>query len=207
MSCKGIGSEFSKIAETIDGANAALSEKIDALADGIANDLGITAAKAKFIKMRKEFNEAFKNEFGDLMSAIESLKEGIPFSDEIGDLMKLGAQTVEFVEKAKQLEEKYGKGNIAEDILRDPAGFIEGLGADFENLCEAMPNYEKAKDGTIKVTAAKFSQDAGEVDLEEIKKEGLSPLFDRIKDVLKKLTIELEEKETTVDKDTDSQFS
>ena len=70
-----------------------------------------------------------------------------------------------------------------------------------------MPNYEKAKDGTIKVTAAKFSQDAGEVDLEEIKKEGLSPLFDRIKDVLKKLTIELEEKETTVDKDTDSQFS
>ena len=33
-----------------------------------------------------------------------------------------------------------------------------------------MPNYEKAKDGTIKVTAAKFSQDAGEVDLEEIKK-------------------------------------
>ena len=60
MSCKGIGAEFSKIAETIDGANAALSDKIDALADGIANDLGIIEAKAIFIKMRSHYKEAFK---------------------------------------------------------------------------------------------------------------------------------------------------
>ena len=106
-----------------------------------------------------------------------------------------------------QYKDKYGdKNNTINEILRDPAGFFDTLGGDLESLCEAMPNFEKAKDGKIKVTSAKFSQDAGEVDLEEIKNEGFSPTIKRLKDFLKNLRLEVVPKESTVDKDTKNQF-
>ena len=69
-----------------------------------------------------------------------------------------------------------------------------------------MPNYEKAKDGSIKVTAAKFSLDGGEIDLEEILSEGFSPTFERFKDSLKNIRLSVEPKESTVDKDLASPY-
>ena len=202
MSCKGIGKAFGDIADTIDNASKVLSEGIDELADGLANDIGVALNKIKFIKDFKELEEKFKEEFGDLQGLIESLKEGIPFADELGDLLALAAQVERFAAKAKELEDKYGdKNNTINEILRDPAGFFDSLGTDLESLCEAMPNFEKAKDGKIKVTSAKFSQDAGQVDLEEIKNEGFSPTIKRIKDFLKNLRLEVVPKESTVDKD------
>jgi len=207
MSCKGIGKAFGDIADVIDGASKELAEKIDGLADGLANDLGVAINKIKLVKMIKELNDKFEDEFGDLIGALESLKEGIPFADELGDLIALTAQAERFVAKAKELEDKYGdKNNTINEILRDPAGFFDSLGGDLESLCEAMPNFEKAKDGKIKVTSAKFSQDAGEVDLEEIKNEGFSPTIKRLKDFLKNLRLEVVPKESTVDKDTKNQF-
>ena len=203
MSCKGIGKAFGDIADTIDNASKVLSEGIDEFADGLANDIGVALNKIKFIKDFKELEEKFKEEFGDLQGLIESLKEGIPFADELGDLIALAAQVERFAAKAKELEDKYGdKNNTINEILRDPAGFFDSLGGDLESLCEAMPNFEKAKDGKIKVTSAKFSQDAGEVDLEEIKNEGFSPTIKRLKDFLKNLRLEVVPKESTVDKDT-----
>tara|TARA_B100000945_G_scaffold317805_1_gene321356 strand:- start:3370 stop:3996 length:627 start_codon:yes stop_codon:yes gene_type:complete len=203
MSCKGIGKAFGDIADTIDNASKVLSEGIDEFADGLANDIGVALNKIKFIQDFKELEEKFKEEFGDLQGLIESLKEGIPFADELGDLIALAAQVERFAAKAKELEDKYGdKNNTINEILRDPAGFFDSLGGDLESLCEAMPNFEKAKDGKIKVTSAKFSQDAGEVDLEEIKNEGFSPTIKRLKDFLKNLRLEVVPKESTVDKDT-----
>ena len=202
MSCKGIGKAFGDIADTIDNASKVLSEGIDELADGLANDIGVALNKIKFIKDFKELEEKFKEEFGDLQGLIESLKEGIPFADELGDLLALAAQVERFAAKAKELEDKYSdKNNTINEILRDPAGFFDSLGTDLESLCEAMPNFEKAKDGKIKVTSAKFSQDAGQVDLEEIKNEGFSPTIKRLKDFLKNLRLEVVPKESTVDKD------
>ena len=207
MSCKGIGKAFGDIADTIDNASKVLSEGIDEFADGLANDIGVALNKIKFIQDFKELEEKFKEEFGDLQGLIESLKEGIPFADELGDLIALAAQVERFAAKAKELEDKYGdKNNTINEILRDPAGFFDSLGSDLESLCEAMPNFEKAKDGKIKVTSAKFSQDAGQVDLEEIKNEGFSPTIKRLKDFLKNLRLEVVPKESTVDKDTKNQF-
>ena len=203
MSCKGIGKAFGDIADTIDNASKVLSEGIDEFADGLANDIGVALNKVKFIKDFKELEEKFKEEFGDLQGLIESLKEGIPFADELGDLIALAAQVERFAAKAKELEDKYGdKNNTINEILRDPAGFFDSLGGDLESLCEAMPNFEKAKDGKIKVTSAKFSQDAGQVDLQEIQNEGFSPTIKRLKDFLKNLRLEVVPKESTVDKDT-----
>ena len=205
MSCKGVGKAFGDIADKIDGASKALSEGIDEFADGLANDIGVALNKIKFIKDFKELEEKFKEEFGDLQGLIESLKEGIPFADELGDLVALASQVERFAAKAKELEDKYGdKNNTINEILRDPAGFFDSLGGDLESLCEAMPNYEKAKDGKIKVTSAKFSQDAGEVDLEEIQNEGFSPTIKRLKDFLKNLRLEVVPKESKVDKDLNS---
>ena len=202
MSCKGIGKAFGDIADTIDNASKVLSEGIDEFADGLANDIGVALNKVKFIQDFKELEKKFKEEFGDLQGLIESLKEGIPFADELGDLLALAAQVERFAAKAKELEDKYGdKNNTINEILRDPAGFFDSLGTDLESLCEAMPNFEKAKDGKIKVTSAKFSQDAGQVDLEEIKNEGFSPTIKRLKDFLKNLRLEVVPKESTVDKD------
>ena len=207
MSCKGIGKAFGGIADTIDNASKVLSEGIDEFADGLANDIGVALNKIKFIKDFKELEEKFKEEFGDLQGLIESLKEGIPFADELGDLIALAAQVERFAAKAKELEDKYGdKNNTINEILRDPAGFFDSLGGDLESLCEAMPNFEKAKDGKIKVTSAKFSQDAGQVDLQEIQNEGFSPTIKRLKDFLKNLRLEVVPKESTVDKDTKNQF-
>tara|TARA_B100001741_G_C16399787_1_gene526421 strand:- start:203 stop:829 length:627 start_codon:yes stop_codon:yes gene_type:complete len=207
MSCKGIGKAFGDIADTIDNASKVLSEGIDEFADGLANDIGVALNKIKFIQDFKELEEKFKEEFGDLQGLIESLKEGIPFADELGDLIALAAQVERFAAKAKELEDKYGdKNNTINEILRDPAGFFDSLGSDLESLCEAMPNFEKAKDGKIKVTSAKFSQDAGQVDLEEIGNEGFSPTIKRLKDFLKNLRLEVVPKESTVDKDTKNQF-
>ena len=207
MSCKGIGKAFGDIADTIDNASKVLSEGIDEFADGLANDIGVALNKIKFIQDFKELEEKFKEEFGDLQGLIESLKEGIPFADELGDLIALAAQVERFAAKAKELEDKYGdKNNTINEILRDPAGFFDSLGGDLESLCEAMPNFEKAKDGKIKVTSAKFSQDAGQVDLEEIGNEGFSPTIKRLKDFLKNLRLEVVPKESTVDKDTKNEF-
>ena len=207
MSCKGIGKAFGDIADTIDNASKVLSEGIDEFADGLANDIGVALNKIKFIKDFKELEEKFKEEFGDLQGLIESLKEGIPFADELGDLIALAAQVERFAAKAKELEDKYGdKNNTINEILRDPAGFFDSLGGDLESLCEAMPNFEKAKDGKIKVTSAKFSQDAGQVDLQEIQNEGFSPTIKRLKDFLKNLKLEVVPKESTVYKDTKNQF-
>ena len=207
MSCKGIGKAFGDIADTIDNASKVLSEGIDEFADGLANDIGVALNKIKFIQDFKELEEKFKEEFGDLQGLIESLKEGIPFADELGDLIALAAQVERFAAKAKELEDKYGdKNNTINEILRDPAGFFDSLGGDLESLCEAMPNFEKAKDGKIKVTSAKFSQDAGQVDLQEIQNEGFSPTIKRLKDFLKNLRLEVVPKESTVDKDTKNQF-
>ena len=207
MSCKGIGKAFGDIADTIDNGSKVLSEGIDEFADGLANDIGVALNKIKFIKDFKELEEKFKEEFGDLQGLIESLKEGIPFADELGDLIALAAQVERFAAKAKELEDKYGdKNNTINEILRDPAGFFDSLGGDLESLCESMPNFEKAKDGKIKVTSAKFSQDAGQVDLQEIQNEGFSPTIKRLKDFLKNLRLEVVPKESTVDKDTKNQF-
>ena len=206
MSCKGIGKAFSELAGGIDEISAKFDTVIDELADGVADSIGLTAAKIKFDLMLVEIEAAFQKEFPNLESFFEQLKEGIPLSEELQTIMNLGAQGVAALDKINELKAKYGSDSIVDDILNDPAGFVESLGGDLEALCEAMPNYEKAKDGSIKVTAAKFQLEGGEIDFEEILNEGFSPTFERIKDSLKNIRLSVEPKESTVDKDLASPY-
>ena len=206
MSCKGIGKAFSELAGGIDEISAKFDTVIDELADGVADSIGLTAAKIKFDLMLVEIEAAFQKEFPNLESFFEQLKEGIPLSEELQTIMNLGAQGVAALDKINELKAKYGSDSIVDDILNDPAGFVESLGGDLEALCEAIPNYEKAKDGSIKVTAAKFQLEGGEIDFEEILNEGFSPTFERIKDSLKNIRLSVEPKESTVDKDLASPY-
>tara|TARA_X000001036_G_scaffold57356_2_gene47103 strand:- start:774 stop:1394 length:621 start_codon:yes stop_codon:yes gene_type:complete len=206
MSCKGIGKAFSELAGGIDEISAKFDTVIDELADGVADSIGLTAAKVKFDLMLVEIEAAFQKEFPNLESFFEQLKEGIPLSQELETIMNLGAQSVAALDKINELKAKYGSDSVVDDILNDPAGFIEGLGGDLEALCEAMPNYEKAKDGTIKVKAAKFNFDGAEIDVEEILSEGLSPTIRRLKDSLKNLTVTFESA-SVMDKDLANPYS
>ena len=206
MSCKGIGKAFSELAGGIDDISAKFDTVIDELADGVADSIGLTAAKIKFDLMLVEIEAAFQKEFPNLESFFEQLKEGIPLSQELETIMNLGAQSVAALDKINELKAKYGSDSVVDDILNDPAGFIEGLGGDLEALCEAMPNYEKAKDGTIKVKAAKFNFDGAEIDVEEILSEGLSPTIRRLKDSLKNLTVTFESA-SVMDKDLANPYS
>ena len=66
---------------------------------------------------------------------------------------------------------------------------------------------ERTEDGKIKVTAAKFNLDAGEIDAEELLNEGVSPLIKRIKEALRRMTITFEEdKVSSLNKATDTNF-
>ena len=206
MSCKGIGKAFTELAGGIDEISAKFDTVIDELADGVADSIGLTAAKVKFDLMLVEIEAAFQKEFPNLESFFEQLKEGIPLSQELETIMNLGAQSVAALDKINELKAKYGSDSVVDDILNDPAGFIEGLGGDLEALCEAMPNYEKAKDGTIKVKAAKFNFDGAEIDVEEILSEGLSPTIRRLKDSLKNLTVTFESA-SVMDKDSANPYS
>jgi len=206
MSCKGIGKAFTELAGGIDEISAKFDTVIDELADGVADSIGLTAAKVKFDLMLVEIEAAFQKEFPNLESFFEQLKEGIPLSQELETIMNLGAQSVAALDKINELKAKYGSDSVVDDILNDPAGFIEGLGGDLEALCEAMPNYEKAKDGTIKVKAAKFNFDGAEIDVEEILSEGLSPTIRRLKDSLKNLTVTFESA-SVMDKDLANPYS
>ena len=207
MSCKGIGEAFSELAGGIDEISEKLDTAIDELVDGVADGIGLTAAKVKFDAMLIEIEAAFRKEFPGLEDFFEQLKEGIPLSEELQTIMNLGAQTAAAVEKIKELKEKYGSDSVVDDILNDPAGFVDSLGGDLEALCEAMPNYEKAKDGSIKVKAAKFNFDGAELDVQEIANEGLSPTIRRIKESLKNLTVTFESASTTVNKDLANPFT
>ena len=206
MSCKGIGKAFTELAGGIDEISAKFDTVIDELADGVADSIGLTAAKIKFDLMLVEIEAAFQKEFPNLESFFEQLKEGIPLSEELQTIMNLGAQGVAALDKINELKAKYGSDSIVDDILNDPAGFVESLGGDLEALCEAMPNYEKAKDGTIKVKAAKFNFDGAEIDVEEILSEGLSPTIRRLKDSLKNLTVTFESA-SVMDKDLANPYS
>ena len=206
MSCKGIGKAFTELAGGIDEISAKFDTVIDELADGVADSIGLTAAKIKFDLMLVEIEAAFQKEFPNLESFFEQLKEGIPLSEELQTIMNLGAQSVAALDKINELKAKYGSDSVVDDILNDPAGFVESLGGDLEALCEAMPNYEKAKDGTIKVKAAKFNFDGAEIDVEEILSEGLSPTIRRLKDSLKNLTVTFESA-SVMDKDLANPYS
>ena len=206
MSCKGIGKAFTELAGGIDEISAKFDLAIDNLVDGVADSVGLTAAKLKFDLMLAEIEAAFQKEFPNLESFFEQLKEGIPLSQELETIMNLGAQSVAALDKINELKAKYGSDSVVDDILNDPAGFVEGLGGDLEALCEAMPNYEKAKDGTIKVKAAKFNFDGAEIDVEEILSEGLSPTIRRLKDSLKNLTVTFESA-SVMDKDLANPYS
>ena len=206
MSCKGIGKAFTELAGGIDEISAKFDLAIDNLVDGVADSVGLTAAKLKFDLMLVEIEAAFQKEFPNLESFFEQLKEGIPLSQELETIMNLGAQSVAALDKINELKAKYGSDSIVDDILNDPAGFVESLGGDLEALCEAMPNYEKAKDGTIKVKAAKFNFDGAEIDVEEILSEGLSPTIRRLKDSLKNLTVTFESA-SVMDKDLANPYS
>ena len=209
MSCEGIGKSFGELAKQIDEVSAQIDDAVDKTVDSIASELGINALKAKFALMQGEIEAAFQNEFPNLDSLFAELKSGIPFATELGDIIKVISQAQLAADKIQEMKDKYGdKDNNINEILRDPAGFIETLGGDLESLCESMPNYQKAKDGSIKVTSAKFNlPDGAVIDIEEILNEGLSPTIKNIEDAIKNLRFEIVPKVTTLNKDTTSAFS
>ena len=61
--------------------------------------------------------------------------------------------------------------------------FLTNLGRDIESLCAAFPNYEKAKNGSVKLRMPKALD--FEISLREIISEGVSPTLKRIEESLK----------------------
>ena len=92
MSCKGIGkSLLSELAGGIDEISESLDTAIDELVDGVADGIGLTAAKAKFGRDADRNRNVFPKRIS-LEDFFEQLKEGI-LSEELQTIMNLGTNT------------------------------------------------------------------------------------------------------------------
>ena len=107
------------------------------------------------------------------------------FTDDLKTLAKVGLQTAAFISKVDEMKDKYGgsSGSI-DEILDDPGAFLTELGRDIESLCAAFPNYEKAKNGSVKLRMPPGALDF-EISFREIISEGISPTLKRIEESLK----------------------
>ena len=197
--CSGLGEQFAEIAEQIDGLSDKFDALVDKFVDKITNVLGLPAVEAKFRAEYALLQAAMKKDFqaiGDVLGGVDG-----GFSDDLKTLANLGIQTAQFIDKVDQMKDKYGgsSGSI-DEILDDPGAFLTNLGRDIESLCAAFPNYEKAKNGSVKLRMPPGALDF-EISLREIISEGVSPTLKRIEESLKEaaysITLSYEDYEFT----------
>ena len=181
--CSGIGEQFAEIAEQIDGLSDKFDALVDKFVDKITNTLGLPAVEAKFRAEYALLQAAMKKDFQSISGILDGLDGG--FTDDLKTLAKVGLQTAAFISKVDEMKDKYGgsSGSI-DEILDDPGAFLTELGRDIESLCAAFPNYEKAKNGSVKLRMPPGALDF-EISFREIISEGISPTLKRIEESLK----------------------
>lgn len=181
--CSGLGEEFAEIAEKIDGLSDKFDALIDKFVDKITNVIGLPAVEVKFRAEYALLMAAMKKDFQAIGDVLGGLDMG--FTDDLKDLAKLGIATYDFINKAEQMKKKYGNASSSiDEILDDPGAFLTNLGRDIETLCAAFPNYEKAKNGSVKLRMPPGALDF-EISLREIISEGISPTLKKIEESLK----------------------
>lgn len=181
--CSGLGEQFAEIAEQIDGLSDKFDALVDKFTDKITNALGLPAVEAKFRAEYALLQAAMKKDFQSISGILDGLDGG--FTDDLKTLAKVGLQTAAFINKVEEMKDKYGgsSGSI-DEILDDPGAFLTELGRDIESLCAAFPNYEKAKNGSVKLRMPPGALDF-EISFREIISEGISPTLKRIEESLK----------------------
>ena len=181
--CSGLGEQFAEIAGQIDDLSDKFDSLVDKLVDKITNALGLPAVEAKFRAEYALLQAAMKKDFQSISGILDGLDGG--FTDDLKTLAKVGLQTAAFISKVDEMKDKYGgsSGSI-DEILDDPGAFLTELGRDIESLCAAFPNYEKAKNGSVKLRMPPGALDF-EISLREIISEGISPTLKRIEESLK----------------------
>ena len=181
--CSGLGEQFAEIAGQIDDLSDKFDSLVDKLVDKITNALGLPAVEAKFRAEYALLQAAMKKDFQSISGVLDGLDGG--FTDDLKTLAKVGLQTAAFINKVDEMKDKYGgsSGSI-DEILDDPGAFLTELGRDIESLCAAFPNYEKAKNGSVKLRMPPGALDF-EISFREIISEGISPTLKRIEGSLK----------------------
>ena len=189
--CSGLGDKFKELADTIDELSDAFDELVDKLTDKITNALALPAIEIKWKAEYALLMAGMRKDFAAITDYFAGAN--LPFSDDLKNLAALGVETFEFVQEVNRLKDKYGNESaMIDEILDDPAGFINGLAGDIDKLCAAMPSFEKGKDGKLKVRINPSALDL-EISIREIIQEGASPTLKRIEDALKETlgTVEL----------------
>lgn len=196
--CNQVGEFFEEIAAQIDELTDKFDAIVDVFVDKIANTFGIPAVIVRWavdyvlikLGIKKDFQpaEVFKGAGGGPGGPAGSQS----FPNEIEALYALGAQSIAFLREQERLKRKYGNLDPKiDDILDDPAKFVRELGGDFERLCNMIPNWEKAKNGGLKVTVAKHGL-GFPIDLIEILEEGISPFIKRLEKFLLGLEFQID---------------
>lgn len=189
--CTGLGDKFKELADTVDELSDTFDELVDTLTDKITNALALPAIEIKWKAEYALLMAGMRKDFAAITDYFANAN--LPFSDDLKNLAALGVETYEFVQEVNRLKDKYGNESaMIDEILDDPAAFINGLAGDIDKLCAAMPSFEKGKDGKLKVRINPSALDL-EISIREIIQEGVSPTLKRIEDALKETlgTVEL----------------
>jgi hypothetical protein len=194
--CDAVGVFFEALADQIDQLAEAFDELVDLLVDKISNFLGIPAIIVRWVVdyaliklgLKKDFQseEVFKNAAG--IGSGGGGEQGCnTFTDELRALYQLGLDSAAFLQEAERMKRKWGGYDPSlDEILDDPSGWLRDLGADFERLCNMIPQYECDKKGGVKVTVAKHGL-GFPIPLIEILEEGVSPWILKLLDALAEL--------------------
>ena len=193
--CDAIGEFFEELADKIDELRDKFDELIDKFVDKTSNALGIPAVLVRWvvdyalikIGIRRDFQteEVFKTVAGIGSAGPGGPPGGGPsFADELRALYQLGLDTQAFAIEVERMKRKWGGFEPDIDtILNDPSRYIRNLGSDLERLCNMIPNWEAAKNGSAKVTVSAFGL-GFPITLIEILEEAPSPWITRVLDIL-----------------------
>lgn len=199
--CDAIGEFFEELADKIDELKDKFDELIDKFVDKTSNVLGIPAVLVRWvvdyalirIGIRRDFQSesVFRTAAGIFTGSSGSgssggappIGGGPSFIDELRALYQLGLDTQAFAIEVERIKRRWGGFDPDIDtILNDPSRYIRNLGSDLERLCNLIPNWETAKNGSAKVTSPSFGL-GFPIDLIEILEEGPSPWITRLLDI------------------------
>lgn len=193
--CNEIGEFFDEIADKIDELHEKFDQLVDVFIDKTSSITGIPATYVRIVVeyvinkllRRKDMqpNEVFQKAQEDNQS----------FPAELKQLAGMVQQTIEFNQEVNRMKQKYGNVQRSiSQILSSPENaskFIRDLGTNLENLCNMIPNWEKAKNGQIKITVDKWGL-GFPIDLKEILEEGISPILKEFWEALMGIEFKIE---------------
>lgn len=148
MSC-GISKDLLKLADEISAVNQELKNFGDELLGTVGDALKIQELQEHYDKIKTAY-DAFKN--GNFLDAVTNyLPDNL--QDDIGTAIALYNQGKNFLDELNKVKSKW-EGFDGEGIgsLEDIANSIRSLSTDLDNLCQKIPNIERAKSESGEIT-------------------------------------------------------